>query len=62
MTDESNPPSPSKGVQMKLDDQEKKIFEAAAMREATFKDQLDLLTKEFLESLDHKENLITELR
>ena len=62
MTDESNPPSPSKGVQMKLDDQEIFFFEAAAMREATFKDQLDLLTKEFLESLDHKENLITELR
>ena len=62
MTDESNPPSPSTGVQMKLDDQEKKFIEAAAMREATFKDQLDLLTKEFLESLDHKENLITELR
>ena len=62
MTDESNPPSPSTGVQMKLDDQEKFFFEAAAMREATFKDQLDLLTKEFLESLDHKENLITELR
>lgn len=47
---------------MKLDDQEKKFTEEAEKREVTFKDQLDLLTKEFLESLDHKENLITELR
>lgn len=62
ITDESNPPSPSKGMQIKLEEQDKRFREEAEQREVEFKEQLETLTKEFLESLDHKEKIITQLR